>query len=74
MRLAAAASKSNKCDAQHGCAYKVAEYSFGKSHIDKFIRLVFLISTLESFVYNEYIQHMKFTIHISHISVHTHVK
>ena len=34
----------------------------------------FLISTLESFVYNEHIRHMKFIIHISHISVHMHVK
>ena len=27
-------SKSSKCDVQHGCAFKVAGYSFGKLHID----------------------------------------
>ena len=33
-KIATTASKSNKYDAQHGCAYKVSGYSFGKSLID----------------------------------------
>ena len=59
-------SKSSKWDIQHGYAFKVARYSFGKLHVHnlKGRLLLFELVPLRVWQHNEHIRQIKFVIHM----------